>query len=51
MGGVADVWSDAASAALDFWARVGAEARISAEFRAIARNNHTVVARMLHQFG
>ena len=51
LAGVADVWGEAAGAALDFWGRVAAEARISAAFRAVAADNQATVARMLSQFG
>jgi hypothetical protein len=51
LAGVADVWSDAARAALKFWERVAAEGRISAAFRAIAGDNQAEVERMLRRFG
>jgi serine/threonine protein kinase HipA of HipAB toxin-antitoxin module len=51
LAGVADVWSEAASAALEFWGRVGAETRVSAPFRDIAGDNHAVIARLLQRFG
>ena len=51
MASVADVWGDAASAALEFWGRASTEGIISAPFRAIAGDNHAVVTRMLRQFG
>jgi len=48
---VADVWGDAAHAALEFWERARTGGHISAPFRAIAENNHAMVTRMLRQFG
>jgi hypothetical protein len=51
LAGVAGVWSDAAAAALDFWERVGAEARISPAFRATAGNNRAMVARLRQKYG
>lgn len=51
LGGVADVWSGAAAAGLLFWERVVSESRISESFRAIARQNRTVVQRQLDRFG
>jgi hypothetical protein len=50
LAGVADVWSDAASAALEFWGRASTGTLISEPFRAIAVNNHAMVSRMLRQF-
>jgi hypothetical protein len=51
LASVADVWSDAAGAALVFWERVSTGTGVSGAFRAIARNNHAAVARMLARFG
>jgi hypothetical protein len=51
LASVADVWSDAASAAQEFWGRVSTGAGLSGPFRAIAEENRAVVARMLARFG
>ena len=51
LAGVAEVWSEAASAALEFWDRVGAETRMTEAFRAIASRNREVVQRLLSRFG
>ncbi len=48
---VADVWADAAGAAVSFWERVTAETRISEAFRAIAERNRNIVRRQLTRFG
>jgi hypothetical protein len=48
---VADVWSDAASAAQEFWERAHVGKGISQAFRIIAERNRAVVARMIAQFG
>jgi hypothetical protein len=48
---VEEVWSDAASAAQEFWGRASTEAGISEAFRIIAERNRAVVARMIAQFG
>lgn len=48
---VADVWSDAASAAQEFWERASIGKGISKAFRIIAGRNRAVVARMIAQFG
>lgn len=48
---VADVWADAAQAALSFWERVTAETRFSDSFRAIAAKNRDIVQRQLSRFG
>jgi HipA-like C-terminal domain len=48
---VAAVWAEAAPVALDFWARVTAEERMSAEFRALAQTAGATVQRMLARFG
>lgn len=44
-------WSDAAHAALEFWQRVGADARISSEFRAIAAEAATEITRARNRHG
>lgn len=51
LAGVTDVWSDAAVAALAFWARVGAEQAVSDSFRAIAGRNRETVQRLVSRFG
>ena len=51
LAGVADVWSDAAAAALAFWDRVNAEQAISDSFRAIAGRNREGVRRLVSRFG
>lgn len=48
---IAEVWAEAASAALAFWVRVTADERISPEFRAIAQAAGATVQRMLTRFG
>jgi hypothetical protein len=48
---IAAVWTEAAPAALDFWARVIAEKRISPEFREIAQAAGATIQRMLARFG
>ncbi len=49
--GVAASWSSAARAAKEFWERASTAAGVSAAFRAIARKNGSIVARMSAQFG
>lgn len=51
LASVADVWMDAARAALSFWERVAAETRISESFRVIAAKNRDVIQRQLNRFG
>ena len=51
LAGVADVWSEAAGAALAFWERVGAEQAVSDSFRAIAGRNRETVQRLVSRFG
>lgn len=51
LAGVAEVWSDAASAALEFWERVIAEPRVSDSFRTIANRNRDTVRRLISRFG
>jgi hypothetical protein len=48
---VASVWTEAAPAALEFWARVTAEGRISRKFRAVAQAAGATVQRMVSRFG
>jgi hypothetical protein len=51
LAGVADVWSNAAAAAAEFWDRVDAEPRISDSFREIARHNREVIHRLIRRLG
>lgn len=48
---VADVWADAASAAVTFWSRVAVNERISEEFRTIAARNSEKVAALASRHG
>ncbi len=47
---VADVWNDAAGAALAFWQRVASDTRVSESFRAIATSNREGVQRLVERF-
>lgn len=51
LAGVADVWSEAAAAALAYWERVAAERVVSDSFRAIAGRNREIVQRLIGRFG
>ncbi len=51
MPGVADVWPDAAAAAVEFWARVESDPRISADYRRIAESCGARVAVLQARLG
>jgi hypothetical protein len=46
----ADVWNDAAVAALAFWQRVATDRRVSESFRATAASNREGVQRLVERF-
>lgn len=48
---VADVWSDAARAALEFWQAVGDDEQVSADFRRLAVRCRGIVEQRLSRFG
>ena len=51
LAAVAEVWGDAAAAALAFWDRVIAERVVSDSFRAIAVHSRETVHRLVSRFG
>jgi hypothetical protein len=51
LAGVADIWNEAAAAALRFWEKVTAEEAVSDSFRAIAARNLETVQRLVSRFG
>jgi hypothetical protein len=48
---LADVWPDATRASAEFWTQVGADNRVSSNFRSISERALGVVTRHMGRFG